>query len=604
MAEVWPLALLAAAAWAIGSALLRGFAWPELRRAERASLELTAGLGVVALLLSIAALASWFAHATAILVALVVAGTIVAARAARLKGSRSFETRGSRSFESASSCDEATAGARRLLPSETLIALCALVACVGAIAPVTDYDALSYVLPIARHIAREGTLRVWSDQAPSMWPQAHQVLLAYLIGGGGDRAGALTALEWLIAVGAVSALARRVCERPGHTALAVALAIAAPVTAFQISAAKEDVLLLSATASALFCVAGPMTIGEVAAAGLFAGVAASVKYPGLGVALTVVIWIAIATRSVRHVAAAGAVATLVAGVWYVLNVWRFGNPVAPFVLGANGTPLDATTVRTIMDDFGGGRGIANFFVTPLRIFAEPSLYCGRATLFHPLTYAGAAAVLVPRLRRRNAPLLFAAAVLYIGWYLTMQNARLLLPAAMLLAPAAADVLAPAVKRSRWVAAAIVAAVAAPLLLAPVVGVVRAARYLSDPATYLERETEHYVDIQWANAHLDPARHRILSMFDTVEYFTVPAIGLSPMRQLEFSAADIATHDRLLAACRRRGVTHVFTARHDLADVDSQLRLVYDNPASRLGDVHFFRAPPVEATAIFEILPAR
>jgi len=47
---------------------------------------------------------------------------------------------------------------------------------------------------------------------------------------------------------------------------------------------------------------------------------------------------------------------------------------------------------------------------------------------------------------------------------------------------------------------------------------------------------------------------------------------------------------------------VLTGRRDLTDIEPQLRLVYENPASRLGDVHFFRATPVEAMAIFEILP--
>src|SRR5438093_670108 len=73
MAEVASLALLAAAAWASGSALLRRFPWPELRRFERASLECTAGLGIVALLLSVTALAGWFSQATAILAVVIVA---------------------------------------------------------------------------------------------------------------------------------------------------------------------------------------------------------------------------------------------------------------------------------------------------------------------------------------------------------------------------------------------------------------------------------------------------------------------------------------------------------------------------------------------------
>src|SRR5205814_915530 len=91
-----------------------------------------------------------------------------------------------------------------------LLIACVLVPCIGAIAPVTDEDALAYVVPIARHIAQSGRLGVWSDQARSMWPLSHEVLIATVMTVGGDGFGALSALEWLLAIGAISALARRV----------------------------------------------------------------------------------------------------------------------------------------------------------------------------------------------------------------------------------------------------------------------------------------------------------------------------------------------------------------------------------------------------------
>jgi hypothetical protein len=586
------MAMLAAAAWASGAAVLRGVAWPELGRAERAALEITAGLGIVSTVLTAALLRHAFSHSVLLLAAVTVCGAAIVARRPRPATRRA----------TAAPVDAAAAaGPRRTM---AIVAVGALVACAGAIAPVTDHDALSYIVPIARHIAREGTLRVWTDQAPSIWPQGHTVLLAFIVQRGGDRLAALSAFEWLAALGAIAAFARRVCARAGDVPLAIAMAIAAPAAAFQVSAAKEDLLLLAATAGALFCLAGPLTIGEAAAAGLFAGVAAGAKYPGLGVAIAVVTWIAVASpRGVRAGATAAAVAGVaaIAGVWYALNVWRFGNPVAPFVFGAAGTPLDAATVRATMDNYGGGRGVLNVFATPLRIFLESSTYGGRAALFHPIVYLGIAAAFDRRWRGRAAPLLFTAAVLYAGWYLTLQHARLLLPAALALAPAAAAVVSPAMTRSRLARVAVVAAVGVPLLLAPIVGLVRAARYLSDPAAYLERETEHYSGIAWANANLDPARHRILSVFGVVGYLTIPAIGLDPLHQLEFDQAAIADHRRRLDECRARGVTHIFTVRHELDDVAEQLRVVYENPASRLGDTHFFRAAPVDATAIFEIV---
>ncbi len=510
------LALLVAASWTLGMAILSPMRWRELRRYERLALELTAGLGLTALLLSIVLIAGWFEAATPVLIAIAIGGAALAPRAQHR--------------------------ADVLLPAEppwtaritALIFICAAVACVGALAPVTDHDALSYVLPIARHIADAGALRVWSDQAPSMWPQGNQVLLAFVMKIGGDRLGALSALEWLVAVGAISALARRVCERPEHVPIAIALAIAAPVTAFQVAAAKEDMILLAATAAALFCLAGPRTAGEVAAAGLFAGIAAGVKYPGLGVALAVLAWMALAHRGrrARHAVIAAACAAAAGGLWYAVNVWRFGNPVAPFVFGAKGTPLDGGVVREVMDNYGAGRGALNFFITPIRIVTASGMYGGRAL---------------------------------VGVVATV-------------------------------------AVAVPLLLAPVVGLIRAGRYVSNPSTYLDRETGHHADIRWANTHLDPARHRLASVFGDVAYFTIPAIGVEPLHQFELAAADLTPHDRFLAACRRQGVTHLFAAQGEFDDVRSQLRLVYENPASRLGDVHFFRPAPSEATVIFEILP--
>jgi len=578
------LALLAAVSWTLGRAILSPMPWPELGRHERLALELTAGLGLTALLLSIALVAGWFAAATPGLIAIAIGGAGLLPRP--------------RHRAAVPPAAEPPWTAR----ITALIFICAAVACAGALAPVTDHDALSYVLPIARHIADAGALRVWSDQAPSMWPQGNQVLLAFVMKMGGDRLGALSAIEWLVAVGAISALARRVSERPEHVPVAIALAIAAPVAAFQVAAAKEDMLLLAATAAALFCLAGPRTAGEAAAAGLFAGIAAGVKYPGLGVALAVLAWIALADRGhrSRHAVIAAACAAAAGGLWYALNVWRFGNPVAPFVFGAKGTPLDGGVVRELMDNYGGGRGALNFFITPIRIVIASEMYGGRALIYNPLTYAGLAGLGFASARRRSAPLFFTAAVLYSGWYLTVQNARLLLPAAMLLAPAAADRLVPMMRRSRLVGVAATLALAVPMLLAPVVGLVRAGRYVSNPSTYLDRETEHHADIRWANTHLDPARARLASVFGDVAYFTIPAIGVEPLHQFELAAADLTPHDRFLAACRRQRITHLFAAQGEFDDVGSQLRVVYENPASRLGDVHFFRPAPSEATVIFEI----
>jgi hypothetical protein len=568
---------------------LSRFSWPELRTYERVALQLTAGLGLTALLLSIAALTGWFFHASAVLGVLTALGGAVALRHHSRRGRR------------VQSVDVPLAPPVDAMSMAVFI--CAALACLGAIAPVTDDDALAYVVPIARHIAETGTVRVWVDQARSMWPQSQEVLLAYLLHAGSDRLGALTAFEWLLTVGVVSALARRVCERSEHVGAAMIIGLGAPVVAFQVASAKEDLLLLAASAAAAFCLAGRGERAELAAAGLFAGIAAGAKYPGAIIAAAAVAWPLIrrGERPFRGAALVAVCAAATGGLWYALNIWRYGNPVAPFVGGAPGTPLDAAVVREFMDGYGGGKSPLAFFLAPARIFVESSLFGGRANLYNPLVYAGLAGLLVSAQRRRTGPLFFMAAVLYGGWFVTVQIARLLLPAAVLLAPAAADRLVPLMQRRRSLHAMAWGATALSLGVVASVGVVRAGRYIEDPRGFLASETQNYVDIQWMNAHLDRRHDRVASDHKVLAYLDVPSLILDPSYQIEISDAELNDAGRFLDACRRQRITHLFGNVESFPSVRGHLRTIYSNPSSRLGGVRFFREPPTESTAVFEIV---
>jgi hypothetical protein len=582
------MALLTGSSWTLGTAALSRITWPELRTYERVALRLTAGLGMTALLLSLSTLTGWFSHASFVLGALTAIGVVLAIREVR------------RARLAARSHAPMAASTRATL---IIVLVCAVLGCLGAIAPVTDDDALAYVIPIARHIAETGAIRVWTDQARSMWPQSQQVLLAYLMRTGSDRLGALTALEWLLCVGVVSALARRVCELQEHVGAAMIIALGAPVLAFQVASAKEDLLLLAASAATAFCLAGSLELPELAAAGLFAGIAAGAKYSGVTIAAAAIVW-PIVLRRERPLSNAAVVALCAAatgGLWYALNLWRYGNPVAPFVAGAPGTPLDAGVIREFMEGFGGGKGPMAFFLAPARIFVEPSLFGGRANLYNPLVYAGLAGLLVSAERRRHGPLLFMAAVLYVGWFVTVQNARLLLPAAVLLAPAAADRLVPVVQRHRSLQRLAWGLAALSFGIVAAVGIVRATRYAQDPPRFLERETQNYADIQWMNAHLDRRHDRVASDHKVLAYLDVPSIVLDPTYQIEISAEELNDTGRFLDACRRQGITHLFGNVDSFPNLRGHLRTIYQNPSSRLGGVRFFREPPTEATAVFEII---
>jgi hypothetical protein len=591
------VALLAAASWMLGTTALSRVAWSDLRPYERAALRLTAGLGLTALLLSLMALSGWFSYATAALGVLTLTGVVLGV------GRTLLGPPGGPEKARPTSPSSRAPVAPWSLAISLAVLVGAVLACLGAIAPVTDDDALAYVVPIARHIAETGEIRVWADQARSMWPQSQQVLLAYLLNAGSDRLGAVTAFEWLLCLGVVSALARRVCERSEHVGAALVIALGAPVLAFQVASAKEDLLLVAASAATAFCLAGGGELAELAAAGMFAGIAAGAKYPGLGIVLAAVAWplVSRAKHPIRSAALVAVCAVASGGLWYGLNLWRYGNPVAPFGLGARGTPLDASVIREFLDGYGVGRSPLTFLLAPVWIFVDPSRFCGRANLYNPLVYAGLAGLLVSPTRRRHAPLFFMAAVLYVGWVLTLQNARLLLPAAVLLAPAAADELVPLVRRWRALTVLACGVTTVSLGVVTAVGVVRAMRYVRDAPGFLERETQNYADIRWMNANLDPRRDRVASEHKVLAYLEVPSILLAPTYQIEISEAELNDATRLLDACHHLGITHLFGDVDSFPDLREHLRVIYRNPVSRLGGVRFFREPPTEATAVFEIL---
>src|SRR5215831_15297965 len=72
-------ALLIVSSWTLGKAALSRLEWSELHDYERVALRVTAGLGLTALMLSVAALTGWFSYTPIVLGALTAAGVGLAA---------------------------------------------------------------------------------------------------------------------------------------------------------------------------------------------------------------------------------------------------------------------------------------------------------------------------------------------------------------------------------------------------------------------------------------------------------------------------------------------------------------------------------------------
>lgn len=459
------------------------------------------------------------------------------------------------------------------------------VAALGAIAPVTDDDALTYVIPQAMRLAETGVLRVWPDQLAGMWPQSQQVLLAWMIRFGADQLGALSAFELLLAVGAIVVLAREALADEQRRGLAIAIAIGAPVAASLAASAKEDLLVVAATAGVAACLIRRDRLQTDVLCGVLAGVAAGAKYPGLLVAIGAVIAaLAIPGGRLRRASIIAFVAAATGGLWYALNIARAGNPVAPFVWGAPG--IDPATLREWLGVYGSGQTprVIAFVMAPVLMFLEPGRYSAWFNLFNPLVLVAiwglVRLVEGNRVVSEHRPLWIMAGVYYVGWFFGLQNARLLWPVAVLLSPIAADVIA------GWRAPvrALTAACAALLI---VIGGMRLVSYAQSPSTFVARETIGYADIAWMNANLDRTKHRVLLDAKEGALLEIPYLYLDDLYQDVIARDELRDPVRLLAACRREGVTHLFGQADTFAPIAHELRALHTNRAS--------------GTAVFEIL---
>jgi hypothetical protein len=136
----------------------------------------------------------------------------------------------------------------------------------------------------------------------------------------------------------------------------------------------------------------------------------------------------------------------------------------------------------------------------------------------------------------------------------------------------------------------------------VIGAARFVRYVEDPATFLERETEHYAAIQWMNDHLDPANHRVATGLRSSGYLRIPWMNISLGQQVELDGAELSSPGALRAALHRQGFTHFFGPPEDTVGMEAWLVAVYTNETSRLGGTHFFRPPPTTVVSVFALKP--
>jgi hypothetical protein len=578
---VWALGTLLVFAFGAGRALLRALGAGAARDGESLALAGAAGLGLTAVLLGVLGLAGRLEWARWLLPA----GSLITVMlaAVRLGPWRPTWTRPS-------------AGA-------VIVGTMLLLACAGAATPTTEFDSLAYPIPIARHLTDEGRWRFWPDQARSAFPLSQELLEVPLLQAGSLNLGLVSAVELILAAWLIVSLARRVVRDADVGWVAAIVALGCPAVAFLAASAKEDLLVVTMTMASVVSLVAAPGIGAAARVGLFAGFAAGAKYTGAPLALAVLCCVPFCCgrdRRAASLAVAGLAALAAGGLWYGVNLARFGNPIAPFAPWLGRAVMDPAVVTDWLNGFGRGRHPLDAVLAPFRMALGADAFGGRGNWVNPLAFVGVLAALRSGLRRVAWPLVAIALANYAAWFLGMQVGRLLLPSLALLSIPAADLLVRLWRRSALLRVPIGLALALSAGVVAAVGLVRAGRYVQDPSTFLERETRHYADVAWMNGHLDPVRDRVAAVFEDCGYLRVPWFSLNSTYQTGIGQAEMDDPARLRAALTREGVTYVFGPKDGFAGLEDALEPVYANPASRLGGTRFFREPLTEATAIFRV----
>jgi len=150
-------------------------------------------------------------------------------------------------------------------------------------------------------------------------------------------------------------------------------------------------------------------------------------------------------RFASTLAAAGA-AIAAGGLWYFVNLARFGNPVAPLLPGLGHPPLPASVIQQWRDGWGYGRSPLDALLAPIRLVYDIQAFGSRGNWINPLPLLGVFGAVADRRRHVGLPLLFIALCIYAVWFMGYQVERMLLPATALLSVPAADMLIRAWRR--------------------------------------------------------------------------------------------------------------------------------------------------------------
>jgi hypothetical protein len=364
-------------------------------------------------------------------------------------------------------------------------------------------------------------------------------------------------------------------------ALAALLLLLTPIVFKVVGGAQNDHFLLLFVVTFLYFyfgaaeVEGPARRRRYLASGLFLGAALAVKYVAAWalVAFLPVLTYDLIRRRTRPAEAALLLGVAVAflGPWLLKAYVERGNPVFPLLYDVfGGRDFSADQARRLTAwqyDMGFGRGWRDYLLLPYRISVKADVfYGGFAGRYLPFVLPLAA--LAVAFFRRGGRLVAFAWVYLVAWAVGPQQLRFLDGAVPAFAIAAAGTLAAAdegwnaAARRLWrvLVAALVFAVALPLLIAPIFSSLPRQVYLvgMPREDFLRRWVAFYGAQEFLNRDLPDDSTVLLVHYNGTLYLERAAVYDSILEASAFLAAaeEAEEEAELYDWVRERDVTHV------------------------------------------------
>jgi len=390
---------------------------------------------------------------------------------------------------------------------------------------------------------------------------------------------------WALGLAILYRLLRRHIARSAAAALTCAFAVAPATLLISANIYVETILMMNVGAMLLTVhLWRRRSTTCFVVLGILAGGTAAVKLTGLAALALPVIWSACLAqhRTRRTATMRGALLSLIVAAAialpFYLRPWlATGNPCYPYFaewFSNNPARLEMSRYHHALGSVYGVRSLPTFVAGPMLLAFEGKLYDGSFGWQFAVMLGLAAFALMGRMLQRRgssrgvAFSLTAAAWLYVCWFLTAQQARFVVPAALMVVVASGAGLrrVPGVLRFAVLAALLLGSlVSFPIKLMPyylaswekLAGWWTAAEYVDDGTR------ARYVPLVRAIRDLTPENARVALLFeDRSLYVPRECVVVSPFFQEQgFTPPEhFANAERVMELLESQGVTHLVLSK--------------------------------------------